>query len=87
MSFGAPPTTYAAPVAPDLGSFPLDRQGTCKDLMKQYMECLQKNGREGMACRAVTKAYLECRMENGLMRKDDMKALGFWEEPSPSNTR
>ncbi|CAO1617946.1 unnamed protein product [Parajaminaea phylloscopi] len=78
MSFGRPPgfTTFSV-TPPDRGSFPLDHDGECTQVMKEYMRCLKENGRDSGKCRHLSRSYLECRMDNGLMEKDEMKNLGF----------
>ncbi|CAG8478522.1 10065_t:CDS:2 [Ambispora gerdemannii] len=64
MSFGRPPniTTFSA-TPPERGSFPLDHEGECKKLVKEYLECLKQNKSDNGACRHLSKAYLECRMK------------------------
>lgn len=78
MSFGRPPTFSDFKVSPpERGSFPLDHDGECKDVMQAYMSCLKKNNNDNGACRQQSKAYLQCRMDKGLMDKDEMDNLGF----------
>ena len=36
--------------------------GECKEQMKLYLSCLQKNGATSSPCRLAGKEYLECRM-------------------------
>ena len=52
------------------------------------MDCIKQAQGNHSQCRAFSKAYLQCRMDHGLMAKDDMKNLGFWdlEETSRSST-
>ncbi|KAI0880356.1 uncharacterized protein GGS22DRAFT_175037 [Annulohypoxylon maeteangense] len=88
-SFGSPGSgTYSGkPTPPQRGSFPLDHDGECTDVMKKYLTCL-KNGK-GInieECRSLSKSYLLCRMDRNLMAKDDMKNLGFADSNPPSNT-
>ncbi|CAG8672947.1 4119_t:CDS:2 [Scutellospora calospora] len=81
MSFGRPPniaTFNSTP--PDRGSFPLDHEGECKQLVKDYLQCLKDNLGNNGICRHLSKAYLKCRMDKGLMVPDEMKNLGFHDE-------
>ncbi|KAL1924553.1 uncharacterized protein VTP21DRAFT_4207 [Calcarisporiella thermophila] len=82
MSFGRPPSTGGSftPAPPDRGSFPLDHDGECKELVKKYLLCLRQNKNDNGVCRELSRAYLECRMERGLMEKDDWVNLGFGQE-------
>ncbi|KAI0399676.1 putative cytochrome c oxidase assembly protein Cox19 [Xylaria palmicola] len=84
-SFGSPgsgPYT-GKPVPPERGSFPLDHDGECKDVMKRYLTCIKKvKGLNDEECRQLAKSYLGCRMDRNLMAKDDFKNLGFAEEPN-----
>ncbi|PWN36723.1 uncharacterized protein FA14DRAFT_128959, partial [Meira miltonrushii] len=78
MSFGRPPTYSSFSVTPpDRGSFPLDHDGECTKVMKEYMTCMRQNKMDNGKCRHLSKSYLQCRMENGLMEKDEMSNLGF----------
>ncbi|KAG8820851.1 Cytochrome c oxidase assembly protein cox19 [Serendipita sp. 411] len=78
MSFGRPgAATLLNPTPPDRGSFPLDHEGECKEMMKTYLKCLKSNGNKGTACRTGAKAYLDCRMQRGLMDRDEWKNLGL----------
>ncbi|KAI1845627.1 hypothetical protein JX266_008238 [Neoarthrinium moseri] len=86
-SFGSPgsgPYT-GKPIPPERGSFPLDHDGECKDVMQTYLNCLKKvKGHNDPACRELAKNYLTCRMDRNLMAKDDFKNLGFGnEKPKP----
>ncbi|EEB09815.1 Phosphopantothenoylcysteine decarboxylase, putative [Pediculus humanus corporis] len=63
-------------VPPDKGSFPLDHDGVCKDLMMKYMDCLAAYKRENSKCREEIKNYLDCRMNNELMTRESWKNLG-----------
>ncbi|KAK6638078.1 hypothetical protein RUM44_008503 [Polyplax serrata] len=60
---------------PDKGSFPIDHEGVCKDLMMKYMDCLGRNKRENTKCREEIKSYLDCRMNNNLMAKESWRKL------------
>ncbi|RKP13723.1 hypothetical protein BJ684DRAFT_9654 [Piptocephalis cylindrospora] len=78
MSFGRPPNVNPFKATPpDRGSFPLDHEGLCKEMMQEYMKCLQANRSNNGACRHLSEAYLKCRMDRGLMDQDDMRNLGF----------
>ncbi|PWN21769.1 hypothetical protein BCV69DRAFT_232567, partial [Microstroma glucosiphilum] len=78
MSFGRPPgfTTFSV-TPPDRGSFPLDHEGECTSVMREYMTCLKQNKQDNGKCRHLSRRYLECRMEKGLMERDEMSNLGF----------
>lgn len=65
------------PKPPAKGSFPLDHDGECKDLMKQYINCLNKSNSDASSCREISEKYLQCRMDNDLMAKEDFRYLGF----------
>lgn len=45
---------------PDKGSFPLDHDGECLPLKKNYMKCLRRNDGDNLSCRYVAKEYLQC---------------------------
>ncbi|KAK6074677.1 Succinyl-CoA ligase [Seiridium cupressi] len=82
-SFGSPGSSpYSGkPIPPERGSFPLDHDGECKDVMNNYLKCLKSvKGHNDPACREIAKNYLSCRMERNLMAKDDFKNLGFGTE-------
>lgn len=68
------------PVPPEKGSFPLDHEGLCRNLMIKYMRCLVDNKNDSGMCRDVTKNYLQCRMDNGLMAREEWSKLGFSNE-------
>ncbi|XP_014212283.1 cytochrome c oxidase assembly protein COX19 [Copidosoma floridanum] len=68
------------PVPPEKGSFPLDHEGLCRNLMVKYMRCLYENKNVSSNCRDISKDYLACRMENGLMAQEDWTKLGFNEQ-------
>ncbi|KAJ1022953.1 hypothetical protein NDA13_005002 [Ustilago tritici] len=87
MSFGRPPTFSDFKVSPpERGSFPLDHQGECKQVMQEYMNCIKYNGNDNGKCRHLSRAYLQCRMDKGLMDNDDMDNLGFKDVVEPPNT-
>lgn len=65
------------PRPPAKGSFPLDHDGDCKDLIKQYLDCLNKSKTDASYCRKISEKYLQCRMDHDLMAKEDFKNLGF----------
>jgi cytochrome c oxidase assembly protein subunit 19 len=77
MTFGQ---KQFAPTPPDKGSFPLDHEGVCKQLMVKYMVCLSRNSNQNAQCRVEAKDYLECRMHHNLMAKEEWSKLGFTEE-------
>ncbi|KAL8705443.1 MAG: hypothetical protein Q9201_001424 [Fulgogasparrea decipioides] len=83
MSFGGPGGLQKSskPIPPERGSFPLDHDGECKYIIKDYLACLRKaRGENQKECRGMAKAYLVCRMENNLMAPDEMRNLGFMDE-------
>ncbi|KAK1757537.1 hypothetical protein QBC47DRAFT_158631 [Echria macrotheca] len=89
-TFGSPgPLPSTKPVPPQRGSFPLDHDGECKDVMMSYLACIKKvKGVNEDQCRNLAKSYLTCRMERNLMARDELKNLGFDEEtkkPPPSD--
>lgn len=65
------------PTPPDKGSFPLDREGECKQFYLKYMICLSENKTSNTECREQAKNYLDCRMEKGLMAKESWSKLGY----------
>lgn len=67
-------------IPPEKGSFPLDHDGLCKNVMVKYMKCLHSNRNDNSACRSEAKEYLACRMDNNLMTKEDWPKLGFLSE-------
>ncbi|KAL7289645.1 hypothetical protein TKK_0016375 [Trichogramma kaykai] len=73
------------PIPPEKGSFPLDHEGLCRDLMVKYMRCLYDNKNVASNCKDISKDYLGCRMNNGLMAKEDWAQLGF-DENNTSET-
>ncbi|KUJ20257.1 cytochrome c oxidase assembly protein COX19 [Mollisia scopiformis] len=80
MSFGGPGGLQAnsKPSPPERGSFPLDHDGECKNVMMNYLSCMKKvKGMNDPDCRLLAKSYLGCRMDRNLMAKDEFKNLGF----------
>ena len=75
------------PKAPEKGSFPLDHDGECKDIISKYLRCLKGTELDSSQCRTIAKEYLTCRMDNNLMAKEDFKNLGFHEDDSPKPTQ
>ncbi|KAI8908500.1 hypothetical protein EDD86DRAFT_173696, partial [Gorgonomyces haynaldii] len=70
--------TFSQAVPPERGAFPLDLDGKCKPIVKEYLECLQRDKNFAKDCRSISKRYLECRrMNNRLMEQDDFKNIGF----------
>ncbi|KAJ4362785.1 Cytochrome c oxidase assembly protein cox19 [Ascochyta clinopodiicola] len=68
------------PNPPERGSFPLDHDGECKDIMLSYLRCIKSHrGTNDSECRNLSKAYLSCRMDRNLMAPDSFKNLGFGE--------
>jgi hypothetical protein len=65
------------PIPPEKGSFPLDHEGVCRDLMIKYLRCLWENDYSANNCKAISKSYLGCRMDNNLMVRTDWSDLGF----------
>ncbi|PWN29122.1 hypothetical protein BDZ90DRAFT_206332, partial [Jaminaea rosea] len=88
MSFGRPPGfSMSTVLPPDRGSFPLDHEGECKQVMTEYMRCMKENRQDNGKCRHLSRRYLECRMEKGLMEKDEMKNLGFQGNEEPASVK
>ncbi|KAJ2905071.1 Cytochrome c oxidase assembly protein COX19 [Zalerion maritima] len=86
-SFGGPGGGQPAqkPIPPQRGSFPLDHDGECKDIMTKYLSCIRKvKGLNNDQCRGLAKDYLTCRMDKNLMAKDEFKNLGFVEPATSS---
>ncbi|KAK4130410.1 hypothetical protein BT67DRAFT_391065 [Trichocladium antarcticum] len=85
-TFGSPgPRPNTKPIPPQRGSFPLDHDGECSNVMKSYLECIKKvRGVNKDECRLLAKSYLACRMDHNLMAKDDFKNLGFKEPETPT---
>ncbi|CAI5504237.1 unnamed protein product [Closterium sp. Naga37s-1] len=65
------------PVPPEKGVFPLDHFGECKEVMREYMECLKQHGNQSDKCRDIAKKYLQCRMDRNLMAPQNLSELGF----------
>ncbi|CAK7268118.1 Cytochrome c oxidase assembly protein cox19 [Sporothrix epigloea] len=81
-TFGGPGGGSLAtrPKPPERGSFPLDHDGECKQVMIDYLNCIKRvRGVNEDECRSLAKSYLGCRMDRNLMAKDDFKNLGFQE--------
>ncbi|TKX19957.1 cytochrome c oxidase assembly protein COX19 [Elsinoe australis] len=88
-TFGSPGgrTQISKPSPPERGSFPLDHDAECQPIMKQYLRCLRSHrGINDNECRMLSKSYLQCRMERNLMAPDEMKNLGYTEEPKEGST-
>ena len=49
-------------IPPDRGSFPLDHDGQCHHVVKQYMKCLKEQDNINIPCRSIQAAYMKCRM-------------------------
>lgn len=89
-SFGGPGGGVVSqkPIPPERGSFPLDHDGECKQVMMTYLNCIKKvKGVNEDACRNLAKSYLTCRMDRNLMARDDMKNLGFHEQTEGESER
>lgn len=66
------------PTPPERGSFPLDHDKDCFEVMNKYLKCMKLVANENAPnCRLLAKEYLRCRMENGLMKNDDWANLGL----------
>ncbi|KAL5594539.1 hypothetical protein BROUX41_001465 [Berkeleyomyces rouxiae] len=88
-SFGSPGggKLTTKPTPPERGSFPLDHDGECKSIMKEYLGCLQNvRGMNDERCRQLAKGYLACRMDRNLMARDDFKNLGFTDATNNGST-
>lgn len=73
------------PTPPERGSFPLDHDGECRDMMLRYLKCMKLvNNENAPNCRLLAKEYLRCRMERGLMVPDKWSHLGL---PSDTNKK
>ncbi|KAI9505949.1 Cytochrome c oxidase assembly protein cox19 [Coemansia spiralis] len=86
MSFGGPPQSLVRTTPPDRGSFPLDHEGECKDVMARYLNCLRTTNGSNKRCRSISKEYLECRMQRRLMDRDEWQNLGFHDEATNTST-
>ena len=64
-------------MAPDKGSFPLDRKGQCKESAKAFLECIKDQDAKHAMCRSLSKKYLQCRMNRGLMKEESFDVLGY----------
>ncbi|KAI4700500.1 Cytochrome c oxidase assembly protein cox19 [Alternaria sp. Ai002NY15] len=74
------------PNPPERGSFPLDHDGECKDIMLSYLRCIKSHrGTNDPECRGLSKSYLSCRMDRNLMAPDSFKNLGFGEDSDGPN--
>ena len=65
-TFGSPGgrQSISKPVPPERGSFPLDHDAECQQVMKQYLRCLKSHrGLNDDECRELSKNYLQCRMD------------------------
>ena len=65
------------PVPPEKGSFPLDREGECKQFYAKYMLCMMESKNTASMCRQESKDYLKCRMDKGLMTRESWQKLGY----------
>jgi len=66
------------PVPPLKGSFPVDHDGECTELVNKYLKCIKlSEGQNSATCRALAKDFLACRMNHDLMDREDFKNLGF----------
>ena len=73
------------PTPPERGSFPLDHEGECRDMMTRYLKCMKLVKNENAPnCRLLAKEYLRCRMERGLMTPDEWSHLGLPGDTSSS---
>ncbi|CAI5468324.1 unnamed protein product [Closterium sp. Yama58-4] len=70
------------PVPPEKGVFPLDHFGECKEVMREYMDCLKQHGNQSDKCRDIAKKYLQCRMDRNLMAPQNLSELGFDSTPA-----
>ncbi|XP_043485605.1 cytochrome c oxidase assembly protein COX19 isoform X1 [Polistes fuscatus] len=73
------------PVPPEKGSFPLDHEGFCKQVMVNYLRCLLEHNNQNTMCRHIAKDYLGCRMDKDLMAREDWSKLGFTDEVKETN--
>jgi len=89
-TFGSPggQQKIQKPNPPERGSFPLDHDGECKDVMTLYLRCLRSHrGTNSPECRLHAKNYLQCRMERNLMAPDEFKNLGFVDEKAAATLK
>lgn len=68
------------------GSFPLDRQGECKELKQVFLQCLKANKQDNAKCRLESKNYLVCRMNKNLMEKEPLEKIGYRDLAEKKNT-
>ncbi|RYN17780.1 hypothetical protein AA0112_g11905 [Alternaria arborescens] len=69
------------PNPPERGSFPLDHDGECKEIMLSYLRCIKSHrGTNDPECRNLSKSYLSCRMDRNLMAPDSFRNLGFGDD-------
>jgi len=54
---------------------------TSVNVKEDYLACLKQHSNNAEKCQEVAKLYLECRMDRNLMAKQDLKHLGFREQP------
>lgn len=74
------------PSPPERGSFPLDHDGECRDIMLSYLRCIKSHrGTNDTECRNLSKSYLSCRMDRNLMAPDTFKNLGFGDDSDRPN--
>lgn len=59
------------------GSFPLDHAGECKQLVSDYLACLQRHGEEQTPCQDLIQQYLRCRKAHGLLKEHDAAVWGI----------
>lgn len=66
------------PTPPERGSFPLDHEGECREVMNKYLKCMKLVSNDNAPnCRLLAKEYLRCRMDHGLMVRDKWSNLGL----------
>ena len=77
-TFGSPGgrQIIAKPSPPERGSFPLDHDGECQPLMKNYLKCLRSaRGVNSDECRELSKNYLQCRMERSVEMCEEKRLI------------
>ncbi|ORY87765.1 hypothetical protein BCR37DRAFT_342782 [Protomyces lactucae-debilis] len=77
MGISGPNQSSSKVLPPQRGSFPLDHDGECQSIVKEYLSCLKTARGKNTPCRDLAKAFLQCRMQHGLMSPDEMSSLGF----------
>ncbi|CAK8692208.1 unnamed protein product [Clavelina lepadiformis] len=77
MATAGPFQRSVKPKPPLKGSFPLDREGECKELKELFMKCLSERNFDNSLCREQSKNYLVCRMDKKLMQEETLTDLGF----------